>query len=143
MPNIVTNLAKETMISAVSGSDLKIALLDNIVLSAEDTIKDIGSWTVLSANEISGTNYKAGGVSLSGVSAYSSDVDNRAYFNGNSVNWTNATISAYGFSLYRSTSNLVINIVQFNGVSEGNPKISTNGTFSMAWDSNKILQMIG
>lgn len=147
MANIVTNEAKLTMISAISGSDLKIALLDNIVLSAECDLKTSGDWSELSAREIpDGNGYTAGGVSLSGTSAYSrADLSTtascgRAYFNGDSVNWVDATITAYGYALYRSTNNLVVSIVQFGGEV---PKLSTNGPFSVAWDSNKILQMIG
>ena len=151
MANVITNEAKLTMISAISGSDLKIALLDNIVLSADCVLKTSGSWVDLSAREIpNGNGYTAGGEYLSGTSAYQVPLTGttascgRAYFNGDSITWgPNATISSYGYALYRETNNLVISIVAFSGVTQGNPKISTNGPFSVAWTNDKILQMIG
>lgn len=140
MASVVTNLAKETMIAAISGTDLKIALLNNVVSATAGILSDYNSWTSLSAFEISGTGYTAGGVSLSGLSAYSSSSTDRAYFNGNSIIWNTVTISTYGYALYRSTSNLVVVIVEFSG---DKPKVSTSGPFSIAWNSNQILQMIG
>ena len=141
MPNIVTNLAKETMISAVSGSDLKIALLNGIASSGtEEDLKNFGAWSDLSAYEITGEGYDPGGVTLSGTSAYSVSADEKAYFNGSSITWPDSTISTYGYALYRSTSGLVVNITAFNSPL---PKTSTNGPFTMSWDNNRILQMIG
>lgn len=144
MPSVITNAAKETMIAAISGADLKIALLNNLVVSAADTdLKDFSNWNQLSAYEISGTGYTAGGVSLIGLSAYSNSSTDIAYFNGSSITWSTSTISAYGYTLYRSTSGLIVSIVQFNGVTDGNPKYSISGPFSISWNENKILQMIG
>ena len=140
MPSVVTNIAKETMIAAISGTDLNLALLDNIVLSASDTLKDYSNWSELSAREISGTGYTAGGITLSGLSAYSSSSTDQAYFNGDSIIWNTATISSYGYCIYRSISGLVITIVEFSGTK---PKTSTSGPFSIAWTDNKILEMIG
>ena len=140
MPSVVTNLAKELMIGAISGSDLKIALLDGVVSADAGTLKDYNSWTDLSAFEITGTGYTSGGVNLSGLSAYSISSTDTAYFNGDSIIWNTVTISSYGYALYRSTSNLVVAIVQFSG---NLPKVSISGPFSIAWNNNQILQMIG
>ena len=86
MPSVITNASKEIMIAAISGSDLKVALLDGVVSAAAGTLKDYSNWSSLSAYEISGTGYTTGGVALSaGVSAYSSSSTDTAYFNGNSI----------------------------------------------------------
>lgn len=141
---VVTNSSRELMIGAISGADLNIALLNDVVLtSAQSYLREISNWTTLSAYEISGTGYTAGGVNLTTVSAYSTTANDYAYFNGNAVIWNMATISAYGYALYRSTSGLVVAVVAFGGVSSGNPKLSTSGPFSISWNSNQMLQMIG
>lgn len=140
MPSVVTNYAKEIMINAISGSDMKIALLNDIVLSSESNLKDFRNWSELSAYEVSGIGYTAGGITLSGTSGYSSSADDKAYFNGNSVIWDNISVSAYGYALYRSNSGLVISIVEFSG---DKPKVANKGSFCIEWNNNIILQMIG
>jgi hypothetical protein len=144
MPSVITNTAKTTMISSISGADMYIALLNNVTLSAASYLKEnFGSWSSLSAHEISGTGYTAGGVLLTGTSAYSSSANDTAYFNGSTVLWNTATISSYGFALYRQISGLVIAIVQFSGVTEGSPETSVSGPFSVTWSNNQLLQMVG
>jgi len=138
MATVVTNATKENMIAAISGTDLKMALLNNVVSADEGTLKDYGNWSTLSAFEITGTAYTAGGISLTNVSAYSNSATDRAYFNGDLVSWPASTITAYGAAIYRSTSGLVVSIIDFGSV-----KSSNIGTFSVSWNNNKILQMIG
>ena len=79
------------------------------------------------ANEVSssGTNYTAGGATLTNV-AISTD-GTTAIFDADNVSFSNATISAQAALLYNANnSNSAIAVLDFGGV-----KTSTNGTFEL------------
>ncbi|MEM4261316.1 MAG: hypothetical protein QXG00_08785, partial [Candidatus Woesearchaeota archaeon] len=138
MATVVTNLAKLNMISAVSGDDLKVVLLntsvsgiDLFILKTIDNYYTAGLVTnALSAFEVTGYGYSAGGVSLSGVSAYNGAVyEECAYFDGSSIVWPNSTIEAGGMAVYREGTGLVIYISRFE---EPLPKQSFYGEFRVS-----------
>ena len=100
---------------------LKCALYDNTATLNQNTT------AYTTANEISdsGTNYTAGGATLTNV-AISTD-GTTAIFDADNVSFANATISAQAALIYNANnSNSSIAVLDFGGV-----KTSTNGTFEL------------
>lgn len=98
------------------------------------------STTAYSAtNEISGTGYSAGGVTLTNVTPTSSGTT--GYIDFNDAQWTSSTFTANGCLVYNSTnSNRAVFVIAFGG------DVSvTSGTFTIQWPtadaSNAILRI--
>ena len=98
------------------------------------------STTAYSAtNEISGTGYSAGGVTLTNVTPTTSGTT--AYTDFNDAVWTTSTFTANGCLVYNSTnSNRAVFVIAFGG------DVSvTSGTFTITWPtadaSNAILRI--
>ena len=105
----------------LAAQTLKCALYDNTATLNGTTT------AYATANEVSssGTNYTAGGATLTNV-AISTD-GTTAIFDADNVSFSNATISAQAALLYNANnSNSAIAVLDFGGV-----KTSTNGTFEL------------
>jgi hypothetical protein len=146
MPTVITDAARLTMLTSISGDDVKAALMGVAVAGMPDwMLVTKSTWASLSAYEASGTGYTPGGASLSGVSVYNSSII--SYYDGNSITWNNITISAYGVAIYRETADLVIAIIQFPADTSVDPpttyRTAVNGPFSVAWSDSHILKVLG
>lgn len=113
---------------------IKVMLLDNThTFDADhDVIGDV------SGNEISGTGYSAGGVTLSGKAVTQDDTNDRAVFDATDVSWTTATFSAYHAVLWDDTvsGDPLLCSIDFGGV-----KSVTAGTFTIQWSVNGIIRL--
>jgi len=113
---------------------IKVALLDNNhSFNADDN-----TWSDVSANEISGTGYTAGGEELANKSVTQDDTNDKAVFDADDVSWTSATFTAYHAVIYDVTlaSDDLICSIDFGGA-----KSVSNGTFTIQWDSNGIITL--
>ena len=116
------------------GDTIKVALMDdNHSFSADDN-----TWSDVSANEISGTGYTAGGETLSNQSVTQDDTNDKAVFDADDVSWSNATFTAYHAVLYDDslTNDDLICSIDF-----GEGKSVSNGTFTIQWDSSGIITL--
>jgi hypothetical protein len=78
-------------------------------------------------NEVTGTNYSAGGNTLSSVTPTSSGTT--AFTDFADTTWTSATITANGALIYNNTnSNRAVAVLAFGG-----DKTSTNGDFTIVF----------
>jgi len=111
--------------------------LHNFNLSGGDTFKialytssaTLGATTTAYAatNEVSGTNYSAGGNTLTRVNPTTSGTT--AYTDFADTTWTSATITANGALIYNNTnSNRAVAVLAFGG-----DKTSTNGDFTIVF----------
>ena len=82
-----------------AGDDVKCALLDNVHAFNPDNV----GWASVSANEISGTGYSAGGQSLANQAVTQDDVDDEGVFDADDVEWTGASFTAYHAVNYDDT----------------------------------------
>lgn len=92
-------------------------------------------------NEVSGTGYSAGGSALAGKTVTADNTDNEGVFDANDVSWSTSTITARGAVLYKarggaSSADELICYLDF-----GSDKISTAGTFTIAWNAEGILNL--
>lgn len=123
----------------------KDVLVKNIDLSS-DTIKcallssthsfdaDNSAWADISANEVSGTGYTAGGTTVSGSTVTVDDTNDRASWDAENPAWSGSTITARYAVLYDTTvSNRLICCFDF-----GEEKSSNSGTFTIQFNANGI-----
>lgn len=138
MPTVVTNDFRRLMATSginVSADNYMVALMDIHVQSATAaTLKQSSDWTSVSANEVSGTGYSAKTLTAQTVSANSGDV---VYWDGSDVTWDDVTVSPYGCAIYRTSDNLVVGYIEFTDA----PKIAVNGTISIQWNANGIMNI--
>lgn len=113
------------------GDTIKCGLLDNShSFSASDSV-----WGDISANEISGTGYTAGGATLANQAV--SMAANTATFDADDASWASATFTTYHAVLYdtTNTSSLICSI-DFGGA-----QTVTSGTFTIEWNANGIISL--
>ena len=107
------------------GNTLKIALYTSSA--------SLGATTTAysTTNEVSGTGYTAGGVTLSSQAVAYDSSNNVAYFDSADPSWSSATITARGALIYNnSKSNASIAVLDF-----GSDFSSSNGTFQVQFPS--------
>lgn len=87
-------------------------------------------------NEVTGTGYTAGGITLTSPTV--TVVGSTAVFDANDVTWSNSTITARGAVIYKSTGTAsndnLIGYIDF--VTD---QISSNGNFTIQWNAGGIL----
>lgn len=80
---------------------IKIAILDNAATIAQDTDQ---YWSDQSANEVSGTGYTAGGITLSSKTLTYDAASNTVRFKAADVTWTTVTFTNGLYAIiYKST----------------------------------------
>ena len=118
----LANVFKEDLMDTTANLEantLKVALYDNTATLSSATT------AYATANEATGTNYTAGGETISGA-AVTLD-GSTAIFDCDNVSWANATITAQAALIYNNSfSNAAIAVLDFGG-----NKTSTNGTFEI------------
>lgn len=92
-------------------------------------------------NEVSGTNYTAGGSALANKAVTADNTDNEGVFDADDLVWTTATITARGAVLYKSrggasSADELICYIDF-----GSDITSTAADFTIAWATEGILNL--
>jgi hypothetical protein len=116
---------------------IKVALLSNAYTpdqDAHDYFNDV------SANEVSGTGYTAGGATLASKTITYDSGSNVITLDAADTTWSSSTITAryavvYGSTGTSSTSPL-IGYVDF-----GSDQSSSNGNFTITWDATGIVRI--
>ena len=109
----------------------KVALMNNThSFSAANS-----TWANVSANEISGTGYTAGGTTLNTIT-WAADGTTLKWDAADSA-WTSASFTAYHAVIYDDThaSDALVCSFDFGGAQTVN-----NGTFTLQWNSDGILR---
>lgn len=92
------------------------------------------------SNEITGTGYTAGGVTLAGKTATYDSASNETRLDANDAQWTTATFTARRAVTYKdtgtSTTSPVMGWVDFGG-----DESVSSGTFTIQWDSTGVLKV--
>jgi len=124
------NLANK--IVDIEGDTLKIALLD----SNHSFDADHNTWADVSANEVSGTGYTAGGQALSNASVTQDNTNDLAKLDADDVTWSGSTITAAFAVIYDDTlaNKDLICCIDFGGDIS-----STNGDFTIQFNASGII----
>ena len=124
----LTNSFKEQMLQGqqnLTSDTLKMALYTGFATLGPTTTQ------YSTTNEVSGTGYAAGGLTLTGVTISTSD-SGVVYVSFNNPSWSNASFTARGALIYNSTqSNSSVAILDF-----GADKTCSNQTFTVTLPVN-------
>jgi hypothetical protein len=116
---------------------IKVALLTSSYTPNQDTHDYFND---VSANEVTGTGYTQGGITLSSKTATYDSGTNVIVLDAADVTWSSSTITARYAVVYDSTgtasTSALIGYVDF-----GSDQSSTNGNFTITWDSTGIVRI--
>jgi hypothetical protein len=114
---------------------VKVMLLTSTHANDIDTQEYIDD---VSANEVSGTGYTAGGATLANKAVTQDNTDNEGVFDADDVAWSTSTITARYAVVYKDTgvaaTSPIICIQDFT-----TDKVSDAGTFTIAWNAEGII----
>jgi len=117
---------------------IKVALLTSSYTPNQDT-HDYYDDVV--GNQVTGTGYTAGGITLSSKTSTYDGTNNVLVLDAADVTWSSSTITAryaviYNDSGANNASKPLIGYVDF-----GSDQSSTNGNFTITWDSTGIVRI--
>lgn len=118
--------------------DIRVALLGSGYTPNQDT--DI-HWDDVSASEVSGTGYTAGGDALANPSATYDGATNVVILSGDDVTWANSTVTARYAVVYSNEGATAAEKVLVGYVDFGSDQSSSNGNFTISWDSTGIVRV--
>jgi hypothetical protein len=119
----------------LSADIIKVMLVTSTYVPAIKTHTKISDVT----NEVVGTGYTAGGITLAGKTVVANNTTDKGVFAASNITLSSATITARGAVLYKSrggvaTLDELVCYVDFNA-----DITSTNGNFAITFDVNGIL----
>ncbi len=137
MANVIYNSAKQRLING--GIDLDTDTL-KVMLVTSTYVPDIDLHVFKSdvTNEVTGTGYTAGGAALTSPTVTVDNTNDRAAFDAADVTWASSTITARGAVVYKDTGTATTSplLCYFDFTTD---QISSNGNFTIQWNSSGIL----
>lgn len=139
---VYTNAAKAFVNGTISwkasgGSAFKCALLTSSYTPDQDADE---FWDDISANEVSGDGYSAGGASMTTADPTVDTGTNETRMDANDVSWSDSTITArYAVVYYASGTPATSNLVAC--INFGEDKISSTGTFTITWAATGVFKI--
>ena len=116
--------------------DLEVDVIKVMLLSSSHVFNpDHNLVSEISANEISGAGYTAGGQALANKAVTQDDVNDKAKWDADDAIWPNSTITARFAVLYDANNNL-IGCIDFT-----EDKSSSNGEFKIQWHADGIITL--
>ena len=117
---------------------IKVALLSSSYTPNQDSHDYFDD---VSSNEVTGTGYTTGGITLSSKTSTYDGTNNVIVLDAADVTWSSSTITAryavvYDDSGANAASKALIGYVDF-----GSDQSSTNGNFTITWDSTGIVRI--
>lgn len=119
------------------GDTLTAGLLNNT--HAFDADND--AWANVSANEISGTGYTAGGANLANNAATNDDTDDEGVLDADDVAWTSASFSAYHCVIYDNTTTTPVADANICSIDFGGIQTVSSGTFTIQFAAEGIVNI--
>ena len=107
-------------------------LTDNIKIALYTAFADLGADTIAytTSNEITGTGYAAGGITLTGATVLTSS--DTAFVSFNNASWPGATFTCRGALIYNaSKANRSVAVLNF-----GSDRSVTSNTFTVTFPAN-------
>ena len=120
----------------LASDTVKAALLDSSHAFDADNV----GWASVSANEISGTGYTAGGETLTSTAVTQDDTDDEGVFDAADVSWESATFSASHAVLYDDTTTSPADALICSIDFGGSQSVSA-GTFTIQWATEGIINI--
>ncbi|MDP3789140.1 MAG: hypothetical protein Q8R48_01930 [Candidatus Omnitrophota bacterium] len=116
--------------------DLEVDTIKVMLLSSSHAFNpDHNLVSQISANEITGTGYTAGGAALANKTVTQDDTNDKAKWDADDVSWQNSTITARFAVLYDANNNLIA-CIDF-----AEDKSSSSGEFKIQWHADGIVTL--
>lgn len=120
------------------GTTIKVALLNG---AHTPDLNNHQTWADVSADEVTGTNYTAGGQEIANDTFTYDAATGTSEYDGDDVVWTDSTITAGYAVVYddtgTATTSTLLTLVDFEGTQS-----SDAGDFTISWDAtNGIFQL--
>lgn len=115
------------------GDTIKVGLLN----STHSFTASDATWAAISANEISGTGYTAGGATLAGQAVTEGTTTK---WDATDTSWTSATFSGVRHIVLYDTTNSNSLICDFD---LGDDAAVVSGTFTIQWHADGIITLAG
>ena len=114
---------------------IKVALLSNVYTPNQDTHD---YWDDVSANEVTGTGYTAGGMTLASKTITYTGATNVIALDAADVTWSASTITARYAVVYDDTPATAATKPLLGYVDFGSDQSSSAGNFTLTWDAAGI-----
>lgn len=123
-----------------SGDSIKVLLLSSAYVPNQDTHTYKSDLNV-SANEVTGTGYTAGGTALVSKTISYNPTTNQMTLTAANTQWPNSTISARYAVVYDDTPSLDSQKPLLGYIDFGVTEQSSAGTFEIVWNAAGIFQV--
>lgn len=134
MANVIYGKALHSLLKADIDFDtatIKVMLVGTTYTAiAAETKRDSHNFRSDVTDEITGTNYSAGGATLSGVTITRDDTNNIYKITATNPQWASASFTAYGAVFYVSTGNAATDIL-LSFADLGGAQTVTGATFTL------------
>lgn len=136
----ITNYARQQFLRGtfdLLNNTVKVMLLTSSHSTNIDTQEVISD---VSANEVAGTAYVAGGGTLANKAVTKDNTNDKGVFDADDLTWAASTITARYAVIYKDTgtpsTSPILRIIDF-----GSNQSSSGGNFTLQWDAGGILTM--
>ncbi len=140
MADLIPNAFKKNIMNGTIDLDtdtVKVMLLTSSHTQNSDTQEFIDD---VSANEVSGTGYTAGGETIANTAVTQDNTDDEGVWDGDDVTWSSSTITARYAAIYSDTgtpgTSAIIAILDF-----ASDQSSSAGDFTIQWGAEGILNL--
>jgi hypothetical protein len=117
---------------------IKVALVSSAYTPNQDTH---AYWSDVSANQITGTGYTAGGATLANKTVTYDAPTNVVILDADDVTWSASTLTARYAVIYDDTPATNATKPLLGYVDFGSDQSSTNGNFTVTWDATGIFRI--
>lgn len=117
---------------------IKVALVSSAYTPNQDSHD---YWDDVSANEVSGAGYTAGGQALTGKTVTYDSATNTTILDANDSVWAGSTVTARYAVVYDDSGATAGQKALIGYQDFGSDQSSTNGNFTVQWDSTGIVRI--
>jgi hypothetical protein len=117
---------------------IKVALVSSSYTPNQDTHD---YWDDVVANEVTGTGYTSGGATLASKTVTYDSANNVIVLDAADVTWASSTITARYAVVYDDSGSTNAAKALIGYVDFGSDQSSTNGNFTITWDSTGIVRI--
>lgn len=117
---------------------IKVALVGSAYTPNQDSHD---YWDDVAANEVSGTGYTAGGLTLAGKTATYDSASNVVILDANDAVWAASTITARYAVVYDDSGATNAQKALIGYIDFGSDQSSTNGNFTVTFDATGIVRI--
>lgn len=137
MANVIYNSAKQKLMDGSIDLDtdtIKVALVTASYSPSQDDHEFFDDIT----NEVTSSNYAAGGSALANKAVTKDNTNNRGVFDADDLSWSSVTFSPRAAIIYKDTGNAATSpLIAY--IDFGSDQVVSSGTFSIHWSSSGIL----